>query len=109
MAKFKDRLNEVIRIKNIRQRDLAEKTGIHDATIHNYRIGKYEPKSDKIYIIAKCLEISPAWLSGFDVPMDSGLIDEKKELIDTISKKLDKLSIDSLEVIDKLCDNLGGK
>ena len=35
-----------------------------------YLSGKVEPKQDKIFILAKGLHVSEAWLMGFDVPMD---------------------------------------
>ena len=31
-----------------------------------YLTGKYEPKQDKIALIARALNVSPAWLMGFD-------------------------------------------
>ena len=34
-----------------------------------YMSGDYEPKQDRIYLIAQALNVSEAWLMGYDVPM----------------------------------------
>ena len=40
-----------------------------------YLSGLYEPKQDKIYLMAQALNVDPVWLMGFDVPMEP---DDKK-------------------------------
>ena len=35
-----------------------------------YISGAFEPKQDRIFLIADALEVSEAWLMGFDVPME---------------------------------------
>ena len=35
-----------------------------------YVNGLYDPKQDKIYIMAQALSVDPVWLMGFDVPME---------------------------------------
>ncbi len=70
MASFSDRIQEAMRVRHMRQVDLVEATGIHRGTISNYIHGKYEPKNDSLYAIAKALNVNPAWLVGFSVPMD---------------------------------------
>lgn len=32
--------------------------------------GRWKSKQDKLYLIARALHISPAWLTGYDVPME---------------------------------------
>ena len=63
------RLQEILRIKDIRQAELARMTGISRGAISNYVLGRYEPKSDIINKIAKALNCSEMWLWGYDVPM----------------------------------------
>ena len=57
-------------IRNITQADLIKSTGITKSSISSYINGKYEPKHDNIYKIAKALNVSESWLMGFDVPME---------------------------------------
>jgi UDP-3-O-[3-hydroxymyristoyl] glucosamine N-acyltransferase len=44
----------------------------------------FEPKQDRIYLIAKALRVSEAWLMGFDVPMerDKNIPTEESDLND---------------------------
>lgn len=54
----------------MKQSDLVEKTKIGKSSISTYLSGAYEPKQRNIYKIAKALDVSEAWLMGFDVPME---------------------------------------
>ena len=63
------RLQEVMRIKKIKQADLARMTDISRGAISNYVLGRYEPKSDIINTLAMVLNCSEMWLWGYDVPM----------------------------------------
>ena len=63
------RLQEILKIKKIKQADLARMTGISRGAISNYVLGRYEPKSDIINKFAKALNCSEMWLWGYDVPM----------------------------------------
>ena len=64
-----ERLREALELRGMRAADLVEKTGIPKGTISYYLSGKTEPKSDRIYLISRALNISEAWLLGYDVPM----------------------------------------
>lgn len=68
-AKLCDRLQEAMELRGLRAIDMVERTGIPKGTLSYYMSGKTEPKADRVYIIAKALDISEAWLLGFDVPM----------------------------------------
>ena len=82
MARHCDRLREALSIRNIRPSMLAYKTGISEASISHYLAGHYEPKSQKMQILAKALHVSPAWLSGLDVPMtEDGDLPPTEELV----------------------------
>lgn len=63
------RLQEIMKIREIKQADLARLTGISRGAISNYVLGRYEPKSDIINKFAKALNCSEMWLWGYDVPM----------------------------------------
>ena len=65
-----ERLKEAMRIANMKQSDLARATGLGKGGISNYVIGRYEPKSNIISVLAEALNVDPVWLMGYDVPME---------------------------------------
>lgn len=93
-----------------KQVDLVRQTGIDKGAVSNYLKGKYEPKQDAIYKLAKALDVSEMWLWGYDVPMERPIEqkenDELVELIERLRKdkgfrnlvlKLDKLNPSQIE------------
>ena len=69
-VEFKERLKSVMGIKGIRAVDIAENTDIPKGAISYYIAGKSQPKADRLYVLAKYLNVSEAWLLGYDVPME---------------------------------------
>lgn len=67
---FKNRFNIAISNANIRPAELAEITKLSKSTISHYMSGYTQPKSDKLFILSKALNVSEAWLMGLDVPME---------------------------------------
>lgn len=67
-ARLQDRLGEAISDAGMRPIELSEKTGIPKSMLSYYLNGKTKPKADRLHIIAKALNVSEAWLLGFDVP-----------------------------------------
>lgn len=57
--------------KNLTQKELAEKTGFSEITIRKYESDERNPKFSTIEKIGSVLNVSGAWLLGYDVPMDS--------------------------------------
>ena len=49
--------------------DLVRTADIPKGAVSYYLAGKSTPKNDRLYIIAKALDVNEAWLLGFDVPM----------------------------------------
>ena len=66
---LKDRLQEAMDARGLRAVDIVEKTGIPKVTISYYLSGKTTPRAPKLYLIAQALDVSEAWLLGYDVPM----------------------------------------
>lgn len=66
------RIKKALEIRNMKQIDLAQNTGMARGAISQYVSDKVKPKQDKIFIMAQALLVSPAWLMGYDVPMVSG-------------------------------------
>lgn len=69
-ATIAERIECALRIKGIRQADLCKLAQIPKSSLSQYLRGDFEPKQDRIYLIAKALNVSEAWLMGFDVPME---------------------------------------
>lgn len=65
-----ERIRMALHIRGMKQSDLCKITKIPKSAISQYISGAFEPKQDRIYLIAKALDVSEAWLIGFDVPME---------------------------------------
>ena len=70
MSTFGERLEFALKYRNMRKSTLALRLGIDRSYITNYIKGKYSARPDTIQKMAKILRVSPAWLSGYDVPME---------------------------------------
>lgn len=70
MSKTSDRLKEAMRIRDMKQVDLLARTGINKGAMSSYLAGRYEPKQKNLHALARALNVSEAWLMGFDVPME---------------------------------------
>jgi transcriptional regulator with XRE-family HTH domain len=84
-----DRIKEAMSMKNMKQTDLVEKTGISKGALSSYIAGRYIPKQTNTYKIAKALEVDVSWLMGNDVPMEpkiSGILTNYE--LASISNKL---------------------
>ncbi len=90
-AEIRDRLKEAMDLRGFRAVDLVEATGIPKSAISFYLAGKSKPKADRLYIIAQVLNISEAWLLGYDVAM-TRTDDQKKN--DQLAKLIVKLRTD---------------
>lgn len=86
-SEFKDRLHEVMKLKGLRATDIVTHTSIPKGAISYYLSGKTQPKSDRLYILAKYLNVSEAWLLGYDVPMARTEMQKKNDdLVEIIAK-----------------------
>lgn len=69
MATTSERIQEGMNLRNLKQADLVERTGISKGALSSYIAGRYTPKQNNIYLIAKALNVNEAWLMGADVPI----------------------------------------
>lgn len=69
LEELKDRLQQALARKGWKAVDLVEKTDIPKGAISYYLAGKSKPKADRLYIMARALDVSEAWLLGYNVPM----------------------------------------
>ena len=89
---LKDRLQQAMARNNMKAVELCEKTGIPKGAISYYLAGKSKPKSDRIYLLSKALNVSEAWLLGYNVPM--ARTDEQKKN-DKLAALIAKLRVDN--------------
>lgn len=62
------RLAKALKDAGMRQRDLAQKANITESSVSHYINGRYTPSKEVAEAMANVLNVSPAWLMGFDVP-----------------------------------------
>lgn len=95
------RLREIMAKRGLRNRDIVELCApyseqyhiiLSKADVSLYVNGKVEPNQGKLFILGKALNVSEAWLMGYDVPIER-LTSENEPvplrgdvLIDEISK-----------------------
>ena len=66
----RNRIREALAIRNMKQVELSEKTGIHKGTINNWLNNRYQPKQKAIMLMANALDVNEMWLAGYDTPME---------------------------------------
>lgn len=66
---FQQRFEQALASSDLKPSELAEKTGISQATISQYRSGYSKPKQPRLMKLATALGVSPVWLMGLDVSM----------------------------------------
>lgn len=67
------RIADALLIRGMKQTDLARLANVPKSSLSLYLSGAYEPKQNRIYDMAKALNVSEAWLMGYDVPMEREL------------------------------------
>lgn len=81
---FEDRLKYAMALRGKRQIDIAKHFGWSRSTVSQYCDPKCtcKPKSDRTYLLADYLGVSPVWLMGYDVPMNG--LSEREKLVDMV-------------------------
>lgn len=79
------RIAELLSYLDIKQTDFCKKTGLQKSALSNYLNGDRVPRQNQIAKIADAYNINPAWLMGYDVPMELD-INEPFEPTNTFEK-----------------------
>lgn len=69
-SSFQSRLRGGLDSKGMTQSELSKQSGVSKSSISRYLSGAWEAKQDAVYLLAQALDVSEAWLMGYDVPMD---------------------------------------
>ena len=64
------RIADALKLKGMKQYELCKLANVPKSSLSLYLSGAYEPKQDRVYDMAKALNVSEAWLMGYDVPME---------------------------------------
>ena len=118
VASCAERIKKALYIKGMKQSDLCRLTNIPKSALSQYISGAFEPKQDRIYLMAQALNVSEAWLMGLDVPMERQIKkvspSEPKltegermwmELYHCLSPKTRELMIHTMGAFDRLSED----
>ena len=87
VATISQRLKEALDASGKKQADLVRETGLDRGSVSSYLSGRYEPKQKAIYSMARALDVSEAWLMGYDVPKSRTVTQKKNDdLVQVIAK-----------------------
>ncbi len=95
--KFTNRLRQALEFRNMSQSELSRLSGIGKSAISQYLSGEYEAKQENIYLMSKPLNVNPAWLMGFDVPMVGDEINRGIPILGTIAAGTPILAEENIE------------
>jgi len=107
---FKNRLNKALEIRGMKPIELSNRTGLSKARISQYTNGVYEAKQKALYLLARALNVSEAWLMGHDVPMERLMYEKNAtevQLLEAIKVTYGKKAVELLEQFVEL--NEAGK
>lgn len=71
MNTIAERIRFAMNVRNVKQVEMVQKTGITKGAFSSYLSGNYNPKKDKLELIADALDININWLMGENVPMEN--------------------------------------
>lgn len=113
VATCAERIKIALHIKGMKQSDLCRLTKIPKSALSQYISGAYEPKQDRIYLMAQALNVNETWLMGLDVPMErqvkkdspteeSKLTEGEKLMLEAYRRASNDVKPLLVEMVDKL-------
>lgn len=73
----KNRIDEALALRGIRQAELCDITGISKTAVNNWIKQRWQPRQTALYKMAKVLDVSEMWLAGYDCPMERPVSEKK--------------------------------
>ena len=67
---IKERLIEAMKLRGMTATELANKSGLAKSSVSRYLTGENIPRSIAIGKMANALNVSPAWILGYNLTMD---------------------------------------
>ena len=115
----KNRIKEALILRNMKQVELAKRTGFSETMVSSWTKHRWQPKQIAIYKMAKVLNVSEMWLAGYDTqierPVEQLKMDELTALIHILRNNermtdlcnnISNLSEENFEVVEKLVKQL---
>lgn len=99
-SNISQRLQELMEMYNLKQADVVKKTGLDKSTISYYLSGKREPAQDNIFTIANAFDVNPAWVMGYDVPMQNTNARHTQNIIRELREELHISQAELAEMLD---------
>lgn len=100
-----ERIKEALALRKMRQADLVRASGLDKGSISHYISGKYEPKNEAVYKMAKALDVSEMWLWGYDAPMERPKEQKNNDIMSDVIVRM-RTDEEFFEVVETL-NNLG--
>ena len=70
VSEFKFRLRDALKARDMKAVELSKKTNVPEGAISYYLAGKSQPKGDRLHLLCVALNVSEAWMLGYDIPME---------------------------------------
>ena len=115
MNNFARNFSDLLRIRGVTQKQIADRLGVQPSTVNQWAKGKREPELDKLCFISYLLDTTPTELLGynrntFKVVLTYEivkLVEQDKEFLQA-QRKLEKELVESnkMSIIDDECEQL---
>jgi transcriptional regulator with XRE-family HTH domain len=100
-AELKDRLRIALDLREKKPVDIARDLKIPKSALSQYLSGSRQIKDSKrLYLIAEYLDVSEAWLMGFDVPIDRNM-ERKNDIISDAVVRM-RTDADFMSVVESI-------
>lgn len=101
-----NRIKHALNFRNLKQIELAEKSGVKPSALNQYITGKIIPRQKALTALAQALDVNEVWLMGFDVPMERThklnlTLEQRKALIKEIEEKRIQQNLTKEEAADQ--------
>ena len=102
VAELKTRLQTAMDMNNKKSVDLVNDLGIPKSAMSQYLSGKSKDMDSKrLYKICSYLNVSEAWMMGFDVPMERAVVQKNNDIMADIIVRM-RTDVDFLSVVELL-------
>lgn len=71
------RIKQALEIRNLKQIELSEKSGVKPSALNQYISGKIVPRQKALSALALALNVSETWLMGYNVPIERNQQDDR--------------------------------
>lgn len=104
---LKDRLRKALDLREKKAVDLSRDLKIPKSAISQYLAGYRTIKdSERLYLISEYLDVSEAWLMGFDVPMERRLAEIEEKPVEMAERHFEMIMDEDLNEIFEEFRNL---